>query len=265
MIAYDYNKVRIMSSNKYQVPVLEKTFRVIDVISKHSEGVTFIDIVNTLQEPKSTIFRVLHTLVEHNWIEKHRDRYTLGFMFIHYGLTTLSRKSLRTVSRPVLEELTRELHQTSHITVLSGNKSMMLDVCDSPSHIKLPSQVGSLLPLYCTSHGKIFLAYSIQAPLEEVLKDEEMKARTPNTITTIPELESELDRIRSRGYSIDELEYYSDIRCLAAPVWGPDGICIASLGITATASTFSRDMITNYAEIVVSAAQRISREMGYVG
>ncbi|MCF7934268.1 MAG: IclR family transcriptional regulator [Spirochaetia bacterium] len=251
-------------SSKYQVPVLEKTFRVIEIISKHPDGIPFIDIVNTLQEPKSTIFRILHTLVEHNWIEKTRDQYTLGFMFIHYGLTTLSRKNLRTVARPVLERLTAQTHQTSHITVLSGTRSMMLDVCDSTSHIKLPSQIGSLLPLYCTSHGKLFLAYSIKAPLEEALKDEEMVARTPNTITSIPELERELDRIRSRGYAIDELEYYSDIRCLAAPVWGPDGICIAAVGITATASSFTRDMIGDYAEIILASAQQISREMGHV-
>jgi len=250
------------TSSKYNVPVLTKTFRVIEEIAKHPDGIAFMDIVKNLQEPKSTIFRILHTLESRNWIEKKHDVYILGFMFIHYGLTTLSRKSLRSVARPHLEALTQKVEETTHITVLSGEKSMMLDVIESPHHIKLPSQVGTLLPLHCTSHGKIFLAFTIKADLDEVLHEDEMVKRTPNTITSITEMQKELDRIRERGYSVDDLEYYEDVRCVAAPVWGPDGICIAAVGITATAASFPRDRIDEYARLVMQTADAVSREMG---
>lgn len=248
--------------SKYTVPVLKKTFKVIEEIAKHPDGLSFIDIVNELNEPKSTVFRILHTLEEYNWIEKRGDAYILGFMFIHYGLTTLSRKSLRSVARPYLQKLTQTLQETSHITVLSGEKSMMLDVTESPHHIKLPSQVGTLLPLYCTSHGKVFLAFSFKAELHEVLKEQDMVQRTPNTITSLSEMHKEIERIRRRGYSVDDLEYYEDVRCVAAPVWGPDGICIAAVGITATAVSFPREKIEQYAELVIETANSVSREMG---
>ena len=192
--------------NNYQVPVLEKTFRIIEKISLHKEGISFTEIVNSLNEPKTTVFRILSTLENRHWIEKKGDTYHLGYMFIHYGLQTLSKRNLRSTARPFMEELTQTIKQTSHIAILSEKNSMLLDVCESSRHIKPSSLIGSLLPLHCTSHGKVHLAFALEDSLESFLSNTPLERKTRHTLTTIPELQQEVGRIRSRGYALDDLE-----------------------------------------------------------
>ncbi len=249
---------------KYNIPVLGKTFDIIKKIADHPDGISFINLVRSLEQPKTTVFRILHTLEKQNWIEKKGELYFLGFMFIHYGLLTLSRRDLRNIARPYMQKISDTLQVTSHVTVLSGKQSMILEVIDTPHHIKPSSVAGALLPLYCTSHGKVLLAFSVSEPLDEFLEGIELEKRTDNTITSVSALKQELEEIRSRGYGMDNLEYFSDIRCLAVPLFGHNNECIGALGITATAVSFPETLIKDYAGMVMESAKAISRQMGAV-
>ena len=248
--------------DKYNIPILGKTFAIIEKVAGNPDGISFINLVKSLNQPKTTIFRILYTLEKQNWIEKKGDLYFLGYMFIHYGLLTLSRRDLRNIARPYMQELSDTLQVTSHVAVMSGKHSMILEVFDTPHHIKPSSVAGALLPLHCTSHGKILLAFAVKEPLETFLEDVEMEKKTENTITTISALEKEVDNVRQCGYAMDNLEYFPDIRCLAAPLWGPENECLGALGITATAVSFPENEIDRYAEIVMKTATAVSREMG---
>ena len=248
--------------NKYQVPVLGKTFAIIELISRHPEGMTLTAIVSSLQEPKATVFRILQTLERNSWLEKKDDRYTLGYMLIHYGLITLAERDIRTRALPFLEELTGLVKESSHLAVLSGKNSMILEVIESPQHIRPSSRIGSLLPMHCTSHGKILLAFAVDQPVSEFLKGQEMERKTDKTITDLSLLQDEIERVRESGYALDNEEFFDDVRCLAAPVWGPGRKCIGAVGITGTSYTFPSARIGEYGEIVCSAANRLSRDMG---
>ncbi len=90
----------------------------------------------------------------------------------------------------------RDLGETAHLAVLSGTQSMLMAVCESENHIRLSSPVGTLLPLNCTSHGKVFLAWSIDELLETFLTDVDLTAGTSRSLTTIEELKKEIEQIR---------------------------------------------------------------------
>jgi len=251
-------------STDYRVPVLLKTMKIIDLISGQKEGLSFVEILNALNLPKATLFRILHTLETENWIQKKGDKYSLGFMMIHYGLSGLSGRTIRKVSLPFLEELRLLTTETSHLAVMSGKKSMIVEVCDSQKHIKLSSPMGSLLDLHCTAHGKVFLAYKITEDLNRFYENETLARRTGQTITDVPSLKEEIRRVLKNGYALDDTEFYDDVRCLAAPVWGQDNEVVGAVGITATTQDFPREMIPSMAEKVISVARKISREMGNI-
>lgn len=248
----------------YIIPALARTFDVIDYISKSSDGASFGDIVKGLDAPKASIFRILHTLESRAWIEKKGDRYHLDYMLIHYGMLTLARRDLVEVARPHLQALMRDLGETAHLAVLSGTQSMLMAVCESENHIRLSSPVGTLLPLNCTSHGKVFLAWSIDELLETFLTDVDLTAGTSRSLTTIEELKKEIEQIRIQGYALDDLEFFNDVRCCAAPIFDGAGQCIAAVGITATGARFPSSMIAEGAARVKDAAATISRAMGYL-
>lgn len=252
-----------MSTN-YTVPILEKTFAIIKHISEQEEGSTFSELVNSsLNIPKSTIFKILQTLETDGWIERRNARYILGNKMIHYGLRSLAKKDLRSVANPYLYRLMMRTGETSHLAVQAGQQSMLIDVCMTTHPIKFASPVGSMFPLYCTSHGKIFLAYATNQPISMQIDVTIMKRRTQRTITTIEAMESEITKIREQGYAIDDMEMIDDIRCCAAPIRDASGLCIGAVGITSTTLTFPESRIQEIAEVVKEIAEQISQEMGF--
>lgn len=252
-----------MAAN-YQIPILVKSLKVIDLLSNSKEGMTFTEILENLDIPKTTLFRILQTLENQNWLQKKSDRYSIGYMFIHYGLIGLSSRDIRRISVPYLENLRLITNETAHLAVLSGKKSLILEVNESNKHIRPASPVGTLIDLYCSAHGKIFLAYKVNEGLGKFFEGMELKTKTANTITNLTLLEDEIRKIRKNGYAVDDMECFDDIRCLAAPVWGRDNEVVGAIGITATTQEFSRNMIPEVAKQVVSIAQMISREMGSI-
>ena len=249
-------------SPSYTIPALARSFDVINIIAGSEGGAAFSEIVGRTGAPKSSIFRILHTLEAASWVEKAGDRYILGYMFIHYGLSALAGRSIADIARPVLESLTDDTGETSHLAVPSGRKSMILEVRESKRHIITASGAGNLLPLYCTSHGKLFLAHNLGDDLEGFYYGETLEKRTPHTITDLDVLLAELDIIRRRGYAEDRQEYHENIWCGAAPVFGPGGDCIGAAGITGTTITCTPDRVPELCGKVRAAAREITVKMG---
>jgi len=139
---------------------------------------------------------------------------------------------------------------------------MILDVVLTTHPIRFSSPVGSLFPLYCTSHGKTILAFSDSFTIDEYLERNTLIGRTEKTITDPRLLRKEIEKIRSVGYSIDEIEFVDNIRCCAAPVYDNNGKFIAAVGITSTVITFTENRIEDIASSVKNTAVRISNAMG---
>ena len=247
----------------YNIPILEKTIAVIKCISENNSGVTLSEISKQTEAPKSTVFRILYTLESELIIEKKNDRYFLGSMLIHFGLHTLSQREVKTIAAPSLTLLMEETGETAHIAIPVGMQSMILDVVLTTHPIRFSSPVGSLFPLYCTSHGKVFLAFSEKKVLDEYLDVTTLNKRTGKTLTTRKALVNELEKIRMQGFSMDELEFTDDTRCCAVPIFDHDGKCIAALGITSTTITFTKDRIDEISSAIKKYASRISEELGY--
>lgn len=248
----------------YQIPILLKTIKVINTISEYKDGLTFSELNIKLELPKTTLFRILQTLEKENWLLKKNNKYTIGYMIIHYGLFGLSSRDIRRVSIPYLKELQALTNETAHFAVLSGRKSLILEVIENHKHIRPASPVGTLIDLHCSAHGKIFLAYNISEDLDSFYKGRELIRHTSNTITNISLLKEEIKLIKRNGFSVDEMEFFDDIRCLAAPVWGKDNEVVGAVGITATTKDFNKQSIPLVSEQVRTIAQKISREMGNI-
>ncbi len=247
--------------SSYNIPVLVKTFSVIKCISEYNNGLTLSDISKKIETPKSTVFRILYTLQKELIIEKKNDLYFLGSMLIHFGLHTLSQRELKDIARPFLISLMEETGETAHIAIPVGTQSMILDVVLTTHSIRFSSPVGSLFPLYCTSHGKVFLAFSDHLDLDSYLEVAPLQYRTDKTLITREALSAELDKIRDQGYSMDELEFTDDIRCCAAPVPDKEGRCVAAVGVTSTTITFKKERIKEISDAVKKYALKISAEL----
>jgi IclR family acetate operon transcriptional repressor len=101
--------------------------------------------------------------------------------------------------------------------------------------------------------------------VDDILRRHGLPRMTPNTISTPAELKSELERVRQRGYAIDNEEVEEGVRCLGAAVLDHTGRPIAALSVSAPAFRLPMDKLDAVAPSVRRAAQVLSEESGYRG
>jgi IclR family acetate operon transcriptional repressor len=96
-----------------------------------------------------------------------------------------------------------------------------------------------------------------------MLVEADLKPMTPRTITTVDGLIEELERIRLRGYAIDDEEAMPGLRCIGAPIWSVDGV-FASLSVSGSILIITKDRIEEIAKEVLQAANSISAQLGAI-
>jgi len=91
----------------------------------------------------------------------------------------------------------------------------------------------------------------------------EMKKLTDNTITDYYALLDDLDKVRSRGYAIDNKEATHEIFCIAAPIYDSTNKGIAAISLAILYSNLNDELIKEYAENITDSALQISKKLGY--
>jgi len=249
--------------NKYRIPNLENACRVLDLISNTPRGCLLKEIAAELKIPRTTALRITQTLLEADYLAQKDDgELILGSTLVQLGVKALDAIDIRHYARPVLQTLSAVTNESSHLARLTGNKSMLVEVCDSPHPIRIAARPGTLVDLHCSSTGKIFLAYSIKNP-ELFCQQLQLNAHTRNTHITVQDVLSGIKETRRNGYALDNEEYAPGIRCIAAPVINAFGKTVDAIGITASTATFPKSKIDVMAKKIKKAASEISARLGY--
>jgi len=152
---------------------------------------------------------------------------------------------------------------TSHLAIPSGYQSLILEVHDSPNPVRVASRSGTIVPLYCSSTGKVFLAYQYADQLDNYFSRASFEKHTKSTIVTLAEMKKEIEYIKQQGYAVDNQEFHDDICCLAAPVRNSLGNVVAAIGVTGPATHFTRQMQTDIGIFVKKVAEELSIELGH--
>jgi DNA-binding IclR family transcriptional regulator len=248
------------------IPSLARGLHVLQWIADQEGGVSFLELEREFPIPKTTLFRIVKTLVREGWLEQEGERYLAGVQAFNLGASAGSRYTLRQLADGYLDKLSELTRETAHLAVRSGNLGLIIAVRDGPSHIRISSRPGSLSPLHCTAPGKALLAFGLDdEELEATVGPEPLAACTEQTITDLVSLRAELKGIRDRGYSVDEREYYSDVRCVASPVFDRHGNVVAAIGITAPVASFGPEKVRETGEHVMDIASSLSGRLGYAG
>jgi DNA-binding IclR family transcriptional regulator len=241
-----------------------RTIRVVRHIVDSERPVTFNDLHANLGIAKTTLFRILASLRKAGWIEKTGASYQVGIGVLQLGMRALGKMEVRKKAIPWVDKLSRLTGETAHLVVLSGKRGLIVEVCDGPKHIKISSRPGTFTHLHCSAAGKVLLAFAVQEEVESFLNGETLDAQTKNTITDMEELKKEIAKVVRKGYAVDEMEYYDNVRCVAAPVHDVYGRTVAALGVTAPAMNFKPRQLPSVARTVKEIADCISRSMGEV-
>src|SRR5690606_2793741 len=127
------------------------------------------------------------------------------------------------------------------------------------SSVRVVHIVGARAPLHTTATGKLFLAEDGGDRVRDYARRTGLPRSTPASITTLPALEKELERVRRHGVAFDMEEVESGVRCIAAGIRDHTGTLVAGLSLSAPAERFDADRAT----LVRDTADEISHALGY--
>lgn len=254
------------SSRASASTTVTKAVGILDILaSKTDVGVSLAELCELIDIPKSSAHRYLVTLQELGLAErKTNDRYYLGTKVIELAGAYLLKSDLRNDSQAALDELAGMTGETVHLAVPSGTEVVYIAKVESKHTLAMFSHIGARLPMHCTALGKAILAFSDSSALHAVLT-RPLIMRTPNSITSIEALESELSLIRSRGYAIDNEENEMGIRCVGAPIFDYTSRPIGAISVSAPSDRMDQQRCNSLGPLVHLAAQKVSRRKGFAG
>jgi DNA-binding IclR family transcriptional regulator len=250
--------------DRYRIPSLARACEMLELFVDAEAPLSSSEVARRLRMPRTTALRILLTLCEQGLLSRSGNDFEPGGKLFRLGIRALSALRLRQFAVPILQRLAASLGETTQIVTLSGAQGLVLEVCDGPRVVRIAQAPGALVDLHCSATGKVLLAFALR-PRLAALVAQGLAVRTPNTLTTLPELEAETERILSLGYAVDDEECYEGVRCLAAPVWDASGGARAALGVIASASTFTRRQNQDFAHHVLAATHDLSASLGYDG
>lgn len=250
---------------KSGIQVLNRAFDIVEELAHSRKPLSLNEITNRTGLSKTTVHRILQTLLERAYVEKTLDGYyAIGPKLFHTLSYHINSLELQAEAKPHLATLQKALELTVYLGVLDGSFVTIIEREASDRSDEVFTHVGHRDPAHCSSMGKCLLSCLSLDELEEVLYDSKFEAFTPRTITHKKEFIEHLHQVRKQGWAIDNEESRLDHRCIAAPIFNYRGDAVAVVGISGTNAELPDECIESFAQQVVLAGQRISNSLGYV-
>jgi IclR family acetate operon transcriptional repressor len=214
---------------------IDKTFTLLDAVVESETPVSVSEMGARFGLPKATVHRICVFLERRGFVQRELDgkRFTIGPHLIDLAHRT-ARASFKLASRhAILQALAERIGETCNIGILDRDRIVYVDRVEANWPLTIQFRTGSAVPLHCTAIGKLFLAHLPGEQVEKMLGSAPIQRYTETTLTTIPAVQRELERIRSQGYSVDNEEYLGGVICVAVPILDPQGRICAALAMQA--------------------------------
>ncbi|MBC8253372.1 MAG: IclR family transcriptional regulator [Ardenticatenia bacterium] len=254
------------SKRNYSTQALQRGMKVLDALLESRAPLRLEQICAHTELPKSTAFRVIVNLLQGKYLTETDQGYWLGLKMLRFGALVEERLDLTQQARPFLVQLRDQANETIHLAVLDDDlRVVYLEKIPTQQAVgPMMSRVGSTAPMHCTGLGKAMAAFRPGDEVSRRIRMDGLKSSTDATITDEDAFLRELREIRSRGYAVDNGEFETSVRCVAAPIHGSTGGGIAAVSISGPANRMPVPLIgSSMALQVVETAQRISQALGY--
>lgn len=241
---------------------LIKGIKIIEMLCHSDKPLRLTDIANELDLVKSNVHRLLHALVEQNYVIKDEKtgEYNASIKLWELGSAVLSKLDLRKHSEKWMDSLTQLTSESVHLSIIDNMQVVYVHKIDSPNPIRAYTQIGGRVPLFCVATGKIMLAYQSDVFIERVAKS--LEAFTPNTITNPKKLFAEVEKIRKQGYAVNKGEWREGVYGVATPISDGSGNVIAAIGLSGPANRFKPQKIKEFAQLLTQASSAITFALG---
>lgn len=208
---------------------------------------------------RAAVRRCLYTLTKLGFAgTEDGSRYALRPRMLSLSQTYAASNDLAVAAQPVLERMSAAHRESFSVATLDGDDIVYIARTSTARMMTVDLHIGSRLPAYCTSMGRVLLAQLPPEALEQYLARVVLTPLTTRTISSVEKLRPLLRSIRRTGYAICDQEYEVGLRSLAVPVYAPSGRVVATLNLSGSAPRISiLDLQTRFLPYLRNAAAEL--------
>jgi IclR family transcriptional regulator, pca regulon regulatory protein len=215
---------------------------------------------------RAVVRRFLYTLAELGYVTTDGKYFRLTARILDLGFAYLSSFSLPKIAERFLEEVTQETKESSSASVLDGHEIVYVARVQTRRIMSVSLGIGSRLPAFCTSMGRVLLAHLPPETLEQYFTTVVFNRFTDRTICQPESLRKELKNIARQGYALVDQELELGLRSLAVAVFSAGGRAVAAINIgTHVQRTAKAELLQHFLPVLQKAAKNISSCLGHVG
>lgn len=242
---------------------LDKALDVLDAVGQAPQGLSQAELSERLALPRTTLYRLLGTLVGRGLLRRDplRRVYCLGFRCFEYARRAYAMPDLAAAAAAELRMLRDLTGETTYLGALDGHEVVALERYDGAHSHRSHSALGERKPLHSTSQGKAILSALPAEHRDALVRDMSLKPVTSRTITDRRRLQAELRLTALRGWSIDDEEMVLGIRCCGAPVIDAQGKVRGSISVAGPAFRLTMERLELLGPEVAEAARRIGAQL----
>jgi len=249
-----------------RVPALDKCFAMLDLMARMKQPMGISDLSHVLGYHKSTVFHMVHTLVDLGVLENGSDgKFRLGPRLYSLGKAAGQGSELVSTIRPYLEEIGQKTRLSVFLGIRSGNRAVIMDKVDSPTDIKVSSEAGMAIPLLAGAGGKVLLSQLSDTALDSLLSESKLMKFTPASCVNRRKYKNMIQRARQERFALDDEEYIEGVRAVAVPLRLNRENLEAAIWVVGLKSQIRDEAVPMLKAMLQEMADKIETRMGNGG
>lgn len=249
---------------RYKAPIVKKAFQVLHLVSRSAQGAGISELARQLGIGKSTVHGLASALEEAGAVVRDpvTKKYRPGVTLFELGRAAYARIDLKEAARPHMENLMTGTRESVFLGVKNVDHVTILDIVESNQDLKITAPIGTTIPLLAGAIGKLFLADMSDDQIAELLEEKGLPRFTAQSITDPGRYWREIKQARQNRFAVDDEEYISGVRAVAAPI-NNDGQAPSAIWVVGFKPSMSDAKMQRVVALTKSAAESISRSIGH--
>jgi len=244
--------------------VLDKVFDLLDELAEGTD-LSASDLADRLDQPRSSVYRLLTKLRERGWVEPGSDRATfrLGLEVLRLAEVVRARFDVRQASRPAMERIQQEIGETVYLSVRAQDKSVCIERLDGRFVGRAILGVGGALPLHVGATSQVLLAFEPEPEWHRYVDEVKLVKLTPKSETSPKKLFAKLKKVRDDGFAISDEDVTLGLGACGTPIFDRDGRVVAAISVSGLRQTVLGENLPAIIELMKEGAHQASLALGY--
>jgi IclR family pca regulon transcriptional regulator len=242
---------------------LARGLQVIEAFETNTKGLTVSGVARQTGLSRAAVRLLLLTLERLGYAESDGGVYELKPRILRLGYSYLSSNSLAKLADPILDRIAEALHEAVALGVLEGEDVLYIAHHGVRRVMSVGVSVGTRLPAYCTSGGRVLLAALPETQFRAFLAKMKLRPMTAKTITEKAAFAAMIEKVRLQGFALVDEELEPGLRSLAVPVRSRQNVVVASMNTGVQAAQLpAADMMDRILPALKEGAHMLGQQIG---